>query len=450
MAINAESPVLEAESADVQRLPMSKADIKHNMILLVLIDTIWLFGWTEMMLASSPLYKYLGMSNTMIGLMNFTFILGLFGIFASPFITIHFRFKKFYMFCAHIPYLLPWGLIGFAVIFSSKLGLTNNFLIWFILIANGVSGLAAGFVTLPHQEYIAACIPMSHRGRLSGYGNALGSGLAVISNSIAIWMLMHLKQPGSYGYLYVMTWAICQGGYIVSLFARERPTPVEKSPKPWSKTMISRAIHDRPFLQVIGLQAIYAAFIMPIFQIFMIMYGLKQLSMPDQAAGISGVTQRLFTLLVCVFIGHLIDRWSPKIFFHRLPFAICLAFAPVLIWHNPAVVYTLPFINVAFHPAMIAVYASIALSQMVHVGQYGSFNALVFGLPAPEDRAGHFTFQIIAVYIAQSCGPLILGYFLDIYSYMPVFVAVFIFAILLLPLTRFLLKPLSTQAKDYT
>ena len=100
---------------------LSKSDIHRNIILLVLMDTAWLFGATEMGLASSPLYVYLKASNTLIGLINGTFILGLFGIFISPFITIKFPVKKLYVLVVHIPYLLPWGLIG-SLLFSRAIG----------------------------------------------------------------------------------------------------------------------------------------------------------------------------------------------------------------------------------------------------------------------------------------------------------------------------------------
>ena len=105
-------------------------------------------------------------------------------------------------------------------------------------------------ITSPH------CIPMSHRGRLSGWGNGLGSGLAVISNSIAIYMLYKLREPESYGYLYIMTWIICQAGYIMALFGRETPPPLSKNPRSHGpKTMIKAAIFDKPFMRVIALQA---------------------------------------------------------------------------------------------------------------------------------------------------------------------------------------------------
>ena len=299
--------------SQISQQPLSKANIHRNMILLVLMDTVWIFGVTEMGLASSPLYVYLKTSNTMIGLINATGILGLIGIFLSPFITIHFPIKKLYLLIVNIPYLLPWGLIGCALIFSRQMGLSNHFLLIFIVVMSAISGLSAGFVTLPHQEYIAACIPMSYRGRLSGYGGSLGSGLAIISNILAGWILLRLAKPEAYGYLYVMTWFFCQAGYILALFARERRSPVEKSPKPWSKTMIKVALCcDKPFMRVVALQAIYGLFISPIFFQFIAVYGFKDLKMAPASAAVIGVTQRIFSLFVCGYIGYLIDRWSPQ------------------------------------------------------------------------------------------------------------------------------------------
>ena len=412
---------------------MTPADIRHNMILLVLIDMVWLFGWTEMQLASSPLYVYLKASNTLIGLISATFILGLFGVFLSPFITIHFPLKKVYLLVVHIPYLLPWGLIGLGLIFSRQLGLSNHGLLVFILLMSVINGLAAGFVTLPHQEYIAACIPMSHRGRLSGYGNSLGSGLAVISNALAGWVLLVVAKPEAYGYLYVMTWFICQVGFIFALFARERPTPVEKSPKPWSKSMIKAAWSDKPYIRVVLMQSIYYLLIMPLFYQFVAVYGFRELKMPPASAAVIGVIQRLFSLCICVYIGHLIDRFSPKRFLQYLPLAIVVTILPLLLWHHP-----------------FAVYLSLALSQIVHVGQYGSFNALIYGLPSPENRAGHFTFQILASYISMALGPVLIGGMCDLFSYRSTFLIILALGFVLLPLTRSILAPLSTHSEDYS
>ena len=94
-AIDDDAPATpQAAPPGPRQQPLSKIDIRHNMILLILMDTVWLFGATEMTLASSPLYAYLKASNTVIGLIQGSYVLGLLGIFLSPFITIRFPNQK--------------------------------------------------------------------------------------------------------------------------------------------------------------------------------------------------------------------------------------------------------------------------------------------------------------------------------------------------------------------
>lgn len=411
--------------------PLSPADIKHNIIVMLLIDCLFTLGTEEMSKANGPLFKYLGASNTMVGLLGAVQVTSLLGVFLSPFISRRFPYKKVYVLITHIPYLLPWGLIGFALIMSGSLGLSKQWLLQYVLVMNCMTGLFAGFVTLPHQEYVAACIPMSHRGRLAGYSNATGAVFSIAGSLIAGWILLVLPEPTSYGWMYVMTWAICQTGYIAALFARERRTPIERSPKPWSRRMIAAALKDAPYMRVIGLQFMYIV----MFGIgsFVSLYAFRVLGMHQSHAAGIGIVQKLATLATCTFIGSYIDRISPKKALGILPIGLIAQLLPLILWKS-----------------QYAIYAWAALGVIPGVGFAASFNCLLYGLPKPENRAGHFTFQILANNVANSLGLVTLGFLFDLLGYRPMFVILAVVAALFIPLARRVLAPLSENAADYS
>lgn len=413
--------------------PLSHADVVHNLKVLIGIDCIWTFGAAEMMLAASPLYVYLNASNTLIGLIGSTQVLALLGVILSPFITRRFPVKKVYLLLVHIPYLLPWGLIGAGLILSRAFGLSNSWLLTYIIVMNCISGFFAGFVTLPHQEYIAACVPMSHRGRLAGYSNGIGSVLALVSNSVAGWILYTMAKPGAFGWLYVMTWIICQSGYILALFGRERRTPVEKSPKPWSKAMIGAALADKAYMRVIGLYSVYVMIALPLVWTFVSVYGFKDLKMIAAAAATIGIIQKLATIGTSTLIGHFVDKFSAKRVLMYLPLTIVAMLLPVILWRS-----------------QYAVYLSAAFGVLLSVGFQATFNTLIYGVPSPENRAGHYTFQILAFYLAVGIGGWLVGAVFDAMSFRPAFILFSVVALALIPITRWVLAPLSDRAQDYS
>ncbi|MBI2843871.1 MAG: MFS transporter [Armatimonadetes bacterium] len=352
---------------------LSDRDIRHNMIVLIMIDAIWGLGATEIGLASSPLYVFLHASNTIIGFATGTLaILALVGVFFSPFITLRFRVKKWYLLIAHLPYLGAWGLIGLALIMSGRLGLSREWLLTFVVVMSGVNWFFAGFVSLPHNEYAAACIPMSHRGRFAGYSHTIGAIAGLLSNAVGGLILLQVAKPMAYGYLHVMTWFICQCGYILALFGRERPTPVEKAPKPWSKSMIKAAVTDKPYLRVIVLFVAYNILFIPCITTFVGVYGFRELKMIPAAAATIGFVQKFAVITLSAYVGRIIDKYSPKRVLTYWPLVMVLSLSPLLILHNS-----------------YGVYISAGFGMLFYSGYLGSFNALIYGMPSPENRAGH-------------------------------------------------------------
>ncbi len=411
---------------------LSQSDIRHNLLMLVLIDSLWVFGAAEMQLAAGPLYVHLNASNTLIGLIGSLQMLGLVGIILSPFITRRFPTKKYYLLTVHVPYLAPWGAIGAALVAAPHLGLSNEWLMTFIIIMHAISGFFAGFVTLPHHEYVAACIPMSHRGRLSGYSNTAGGVLALASNVLAGWMLYNLSKPGAFGWLYLMTWFICQAGYFLALFGREQRTPVEDAPPPWSKSMIKAVVSDSNYLRVIALNFIYYLLFYPAVTTFISIHGFRSLGMIPATAAVIGVCQKLAQIALGAKMGGLIDRYSPKRALMLLPVSFAITMLPVIFWESPYAIYT-----------------SAALGAVFTIGFSASFNALLYGLPKPENRAGHYTIQILCSYVAIGTGQLVVGLLCDGLGYQGTFVTLGVLALAFVPCSKFLLRPLSDRSEHY-
>ncbi len=156
------------KKADV-RTTLTTADVTHNVKVLVFLDAIFFMGGYDLAVVVGPLYVWLGMSNTLIGVITGATVFGLLGVLVSPWISRHFPVKKIYMLAANVPYLLPWLISGLVLIFADRLGLGRGQLTYVICGLAIATAFFGGFVTLPHQEYVAACIPMSHRGRYTGY-----------------------------------------------------------------------------------------------------------------------------------------------------------------------------------------------------------------------------------------------------------------------------------------
>jgi MFS family permease len=406
--------------------------IRRNMICCILVDAIWSMGYTEFMIAANPLYKYLGLSESLIGLITGFSFVGYIGVLLSPLITCRFRVKKYYLFVTHIPYLGSLGLIGIGLLLSDRLDLSTQFLVQMLIVLSAASWLFGGFVTLPHWEFSASTIPMSHRGRFYGYSNVAGCALGLVSNALGIWILAHVGKPHSYGYLLVMTWLICQGGYIAALFAREKPAPIEKAPKPWSRQMI-RAVHDdKPYLRVLGLYLLFYVAFSSLVTTFVPYYGLKVLNMPDQASGKIGMIQKIVSFGVMLFVGHLIDRVGAKRVLNYSSGIMVAALLPLLLFRSPWSVYWCAGFGIIFINLL-----------------WSGFMPIFYGLPKPENRAGHFTAQIVTWYAAMALGPMVTGVLCRHAGYLATFTGAFLLAIAGIPLAVYLLAPLGVKASDY-
>ena len=431
------------------RSKLKKEDIMHNMKVLVLLDAIFFTGAADLGVVVGPLYVWLGMSNTFIGILSGATFAGLLGVFISPWISRRFPVKKYYMLVAHVPYLLTWLLSGLALIFADRLGFDRNDLMWMIFGLGLANAFLGGFVTLPHQEYVAACIPMSYRGRYTGYSFTVGGILSVGSAALGGYILKVVEKPFAFGWLYVFCWAFCQGGYLLGLFGREERTPVEKSPHAWSKEMFKAFWNDKPFIRLLVVFTLYNLCVGPMFPFYSI-YGFKELKMAAAASAALAIVGTIVRSLTSTPAGLIVDKLGPRRVY---------AFSPLLA--IPAALVML-FVKDGFGIHGLGVYIGAGLTALYMAATYSAFTALAYGLPKPEHRSGHFTFQILVTYAAASIGPIFVGWMLDnllpmktvllghqLSNYTLLFAIQIVLCIIATPIAWYLLKGLSDKHEDY-
>lgn len=419
-------------SAKSDHACLTPEDIQHNMRVIIALDAIFTTGVADLSMAMTPLWVFLGASSTRIGFINSLGILGLFGIIVSPFISVRFKYKKWYLFVAHLPYIGTWGIMGVILLLSKKLGFSDPWLLITLTAMMGANAFFGGFVGLPHQEYTAACIPMTHRGRYCAYSQGIGSVASIGSTAAGYWILALVIKPLAWGYLYLMAWFFCQAGYVMALFGRERPSPVENAPRPWSRDMIRAAWDDKPFLKLLLAYAAFQTLLFPLVNIYIANYGYKELQMEPKLAAVLMMIMNIARIVFSGPVGHLTDKLHPKRVLPYWPLAVFLSVVPVLVLKNA-----------------LGVYISTAIGAVYMIGQSAAFLALIYGLPKPENRAGHYTIQMMANYICMSVGPLLTGALCDILSFRLTFMLLACVSLVLVPVTKHLLADISADSQDY-
>lgn len=397
------TPPVSTGSADRNVTVIPEKDIRHNMRVCVFLDAIFLMGIADIQMAMQPMLVWLGASNQLIGvIMGFSW-LSLVGILASPFITRNFRTKKVYMLAAQIPFLLPVLFMGLACVLGPRWGLDKPGLLGWVFWLTAAQYFFNGFIMLPHQEFVAACIPTSHRGRMAGYSFMAGGALTIASALIGHRLLAEMSKPMAFGYVLLMAYAIYQGGYITSLWGREVPTPVEKSPPAWSGKMLRAAWNDRPFLTL----AVFAFFAqMTMVQVvgFINTFGFRELKMPATAAAEFMIMTQAVRLVVSGFAGHLTDRVGPRnVFpFQFLGGAVCIGIVAVM--QNP-----------------LSVYLAAGAFALTNAFAGTASMALLYGIPSPENRAGHYTIQFVVIYLSAAVASITAGTLCDKFGYIASF-----------------------------
>jgi len=413
----------------VETRALEPRDVRRNFACLVWVGSVFAMGWAEVVVVLQPLLVHYGATNTQIGLVQGVLVATLPGMFLSPWITRRFRRKKLYLYVADTLYLLPVGLVGAAV----WLGVSTNgaAMVAFIVGMMCAGQVAAGFGGLPNQEFFAACIPMRLRGRLAGVSAGLGGLLGIAGAALAAWLLAVLPKPQGYGALLVLAWFLCQMADTAILFAKEPPTPVERSPLPWGKTMWKAFFEDTKFLKLVLVVCLVSPLVGQL-PVFASVYAFRELKFEAQMAAGLGLAASIARLTLSPAAGWITDRWGAR---NSLLFWPALAAAA--------------FFPLALLPGTTTVMMATAVAAVAWSGFSGAMNALTCGIPSPENRAGHFTLLGFCMIAANSAGPVLVGWMFDHVTYRSGFAVLGGLGLVVTVLGFFLLRDMSSRAEDY-
>lgn len=408
---------------------LSARDVRRNFACLVWMGSVFAMGWAEVMVVLQPLLVHYEASNKQIGIVQGVLIATLPGMFLSPWITRRFRFKKLYLFVTDSLYLLPVGIVG-ATVWAGGIG-GNQAMVLFIVLLLMFGQIAAGFGGLPNQEFFTSCIPMRLRGRLAGVSAGIGGVLGLAATAFAAWVLQVMPKPQAYGALLVLAWFLCQIANSAVLLAREPPTPVDKSPRPWRGEMWRAFWRDRKFLRV----ALVICLLSPLLAqlaVFSTVFGFRDLGFKPQMAAWLGMTAAGARLVFSPAGGWLTDAWGAR--------------RALMLW---TALVGVGFLLLVLFPSTPAVFAAAGIAAVAWSGFSGAMNALTSGIPRPENRAGHFTLLGFCMIAANSAGPLAAGWLFDSVSYREGFAVLGCLTLLLTIFGVRFLRGLSTRAEDY-
>ncbi len=394
------------------------------------MGSVFAMGWSEVVVVLQPMLVHYGATNIQIGIVQGVLIATLPGMFLSPWITRRFRYKRIYLFVTDSLYLLPVGIVG-AVVWAGGIGghaAMVAFIVWMMLIGQ----IAAGFGGLPNQEFFTACIPMRLRGRLAGVSAGLGGLLGLGAAGFAAWLLAVMPKPQAYGALLVLAWALCQLADAAILLAREPPTPVEASPRPWGRAMWRAFLADGKFLRV----TLVVCLISPLLgqlAVFSSVFAFRELGFKAQMAAWLGMTAAGARLALSPAAGWLTDAWGAR--------------PALLLW---TLLAACGFVLLAALPATASVFAAVGIAAVAGSGFSGAMNALTSGIPQPQHRAGHFTLLGLCMIAFNSAGPLLAGWLFDTLSYRAGFAVLAAATTAVLAVSAWLLRDLSPRAEDYS
>jgi len=356
---------------------LTHTDIRRNMVMLIMLEAIFAVGAADLSVALAPLWTYLGASNKIIGLVNAPVWAGLTGFILSPYITRRFRYKKYYFFVTSILVTVWVLLLGVGLALAPGLGISKPSLLIFAAGCVLLYYFVAGFVALPHQEYTAGCIPMNYRGTMFGASITVSSVLSIAALALGRYFLMSYEAPLSYSYLLLLVWLIWFCGYLFAIFAREKPAPIEKSAKPWSREMFRNFWLDKPFIRYLVVWMLAVATIVQVWN-FIPIYAIKVLKLGDAVSADIALVQKVVAIGVTFFTGILVDKVGPKRVFPYATLAVGIGYALVF-----------------FVPSKIGVYASSAIVSLAFAPFYSCATVLGYSIPKPEHRAGHYSIQFL-------------------------------------------------------
>jgi MFS family permease len=222
----------------------------------------------------------------------------------------------------------------------------------------------------------------------------------------------------------VLTWVICQGCFVFAALAREKPHRLENAPAPWSRAMLAAAWNDKAWLRLLVVSSLFAA-LFGFATTYVPYYAWKTLGMPRESSAWFQITALVMRTISFGFGGYLVDRIGAKRVLVVTPLATLLTLLPPLLLRNELSIYLSTGIG-ALTSGVTAIAATVAM----------------FSLPKAENRAGHYTLQLMVQNIANGIGPLLTGALCDRFNYLPTFTLAAIGSLLFIPVYGWAVRPM--------
>lgn len=427
MAEPAETIQPPAEPAMVgpQRTDQSESDdhagvltpetIRHNMKVMIFLEAIYATGFADLQMTLQPLLDYLGASYKVAGFVTGITWPALLGCFLTPYITRRFPYKKWLYVSISVAYSLLILLLGVGLVLTPHWHPSARTALIFTVVCFFFYYVIFGFTALPHMEDLANCLPVNYRGRMFGISLTIGSLGSVGIISLSMVLLKVFAEPVNYGYCFLLTSVLWIAGFGFSALAREVPTPVDKSPKPWTGGMLLAFWQDKAYVRFLSVWTLAHLTFVPINGMIPF-YGFHELKMAAYTAAIIGNIGQIARILGMTPSGFLIDKHTPA---RVLPYTMLAIGGGYLIcsaMNNPW-----------------GVYISQGVLALAFCVFYACGTVLAVSLPRPEHRAGHLAIQNIITMIFFAVGPMIAGWISDLIPFRHVCLGAGVVAMLFFP-----------------
>jgi MFS family permease len=255
----------------------------RNFWLLVVGTSIFQFGWAMPTIVRIPYFNWLGMSNSQIGLTGVAWGLCIIGNFFCPALSRHFPRKKWFQFFITLPYLLADFGFGLSIVIAYQ---TNNYG-WLIPVSLFLAFLwpfAAGWYVVPLSEYTANCISKSRIGNYVTTYQFGGAVMGFAGSLLMTYLMGHLGTPHRYAFGFLCAFGIAFLANMLPLLAHETPSP-QPPPESFWKPAVNAVRHDKGFSRFLIVAFIlWLVVLFP--QLFMQMFAIREMGMPDQIAAV--------------------------------------------------------------------------------------------------------------------------------------------------------------------
>lgn len=331
------------------------------------------------------------------------------GLFIVPLVAAQSR-RKPMLLAATVFERLPFLALGLILLFWPDLPAAGLLSIFFF--AYFIHAFAAGFASIPWQDFIARIIPGKRWGIFFGLQSGLGGALGAASAAITAWVLTAYPFPQSIGILSLL----CFGAMVVSFGFLAATVEPPMPPQP-AQPLTSFLRGVRPLLRrdpafrnyLISRAGIALALIG---HNFITAAGLERFNFSDGDVGRFTAALLAATAVSDPLLGWLADRWGHK---QVLELATGVGLLAILL--------------ALLAPAPIWFYVIFVLVGFAQAGYMLSGFTLVFSFASAGERPAYIGVANIVMAPIAALGPLLSGWLAEIASYETLFAVLLVVGI---------------------